>query len=118
MKISFDFDGTLTENVIKETAKSLIDGGHDVWIITARCKENYNTDLYKICEYINLPLDKVIYTNGDLKYFEYKKGNFDLHYDDAWDEVMEININGGNAILINPDFEEIYMEMQYEKNDK
>ena len=118
MKISFDFDGTLTVDSIKETAKIFIKSGHDVWIVTARCKENYNLDLYKVCEYIGLSQDKVIYTNGDLKYHEYEKGNFDLHYDDEYDEVLWINNIGGTACLVNPDFEDIYMNMQFEKNQE
>jgi len=116
MKISFDFDGTLTEDSIKNTAKIFIIAGHDVWIVTARTDCNYNTDLYKVCDYIGLEHDKVIFTNGDLKFTEYEKGGFDLHYDDEWDEVSNINRIGGTACLVNPDFEDIYMNMQYEKN--
>jgi len=36
MKISFDFDGTLADGKIQDLAKSLVDAGHDVWILTAR----------------------------------------------------------------------------------
>lgn len=118
MKISFDFDGTLTEDVIKETAKVFIESKHDVWIVTARSDGNFNQDLYKVCDYIGLPYDKVIYTNGSYKMYEYIKGNFELHYDDMWDEVKEINEAGGTAILINPEFDEIYMEMQFEENER
>lgn len=118
MKVSFDFDGTLTEPSIREVAKSMIESGNDVWIVTARCDMNYNTDLIKVCDYIGLPLDKVIYTNGDLKYTEYKKGGFELHYDDEYDEVLHINNIGGTACLVNPDFEDIYMNMQFDKNQE
>ena len=118
MKISFDFDGTLTVDAIKNTAKISIIAGHDVWIVTARTDCNYNTDLYKICDYIGLEYNKVIFTNGDLKVYEYEKGNFDLHYDDEWDEVLNINRIGGTACLVNPDFQEIYMNMQFEENEK
>jgi hypothetical protein len=119
MKVSFDFDGTLTEEVIRNTARIFIIAGHDVWIITARdAGKNHNTDLYKMCEKIGLEEEKVIFTNGLYKVDEYIKGNFDLHYDDEWAEVLEINKAGGTAILINPDFEEIYMEMQYNENQE
>ena len=116
MKISFDYDGTLTEESIKNSAKIYIIAGHDVWIITARSEGNFNSDLYKLCDNIKLEHEKVIYTNGLLKVEEYIKGNFDLHYDDEWDEVAEINKVGGTAVLVNPDFEEIYMKMQYKEN--
>jgi len=118
MKISFDFDGTLTEVSIQETARTFIGGGHDVWIITARTDCNYNLDLDRVCEFIGLSRDKVIFTNGDLKFTEYEKGNFELHYDDEWDEVLNINRIGGTACLVNPDFEDIYMNMQFEKNNE
>ena len=118
MKISFDFDGTLTVEAIKNSAKICIIGGHDVWIVTARTDCNYNTDLYKICDYIGLEHNKVIFTNGDLKITEYEKGNFDLHYDDEWDEVAAINNIGGTAVLVNPDFQDIYMNMQFEENEQ
>jgi len=118
MKISFDFDGTLTEYAIKETARTFIQSGHDVWVVTARADCNYNADLWGVCKYIGLPKDKVIFTNGDLKFYEYEKGNFELHYDDEWDEVLNINRVGGTAILVNPDFQDIYMNMQFEENER
>jgi len=119
MKISFDFDGTLSEESIKNTAKVFIIAGHDVWIITARNEgKNHNIDLYKLCDDIHLEHDKVIFTNGLLKYEKYLKGNFDLHYDDEWEEVLNINRVGGTAILVNPDFEDIYMKMQYAESEK
>jgi hydroxymethylpyrimidine pyrophosphatase-like HAD family hydrolase len=116
MKISFDYDGTLTEESIKNTAKIFIISGHDVWIITARSYGDFNSDLYKMCDDIHLEHDKIIITNGLLKSEEFFKGNFDLHYDDEWEEVAEINRKGGTAILVNPDFEDIYMKMQYKNN--
>lgn len=117
MKISFDFDCTITEPHIKELAKVLISANQDVWIVTARNQgKEFNRDLYKICDEIGLPHNKVIYTEGNLKVNYYFEHNFDLHYDDEWDEVLHINNKGGSAILVEPDFEEIYMNMQFEKN--
>ena len=49
---------------------------------------------------------------------EYKKGNFELHFDDDWEDVMLINNIGGNAILVKPDYEEIFSEMQYRQNNE
>ena len=117
MKISFDFDGTLSEEAIKNTARIYIIAGHDVWVITARDEgKNHNVDLYGICKYIGVEEEKIIFTNGVDKVDEYIKGNFDLHYDDEWEEVMKINNQGGTAILVNPDFGDIYMKMQYKEN--
>ena len=129
MKISFDFDNCLSESYIQLLAKSLVDSGNDVWVITARGiffggieSEKYlrvfNSDIVKVCEEIGIDLSKVIITGGSLKYDYYINGKFDLHFDDDWEEVLEINIRGGNAVLVNPDYEAIYTEMQYRNNNK
>ena len=117
MKISFDFDGTLSKYTIKEIAKTFIEAGHDVWVITARDdSRNHNVDLYGVCKYVGIPEDKIIFTNGDYKVDEYINGDFELHYDNDWEEVSKINNVGGTAILVDPDFEDIYMKMQYNEN--
>ncbi len=120
MKISFDFDSTLSEPYMQVIARSLINMEHNVWIITSRCGESSvnNQDLYKVC--INLGISKthVIFTDGNHKVDEYIKGNFELHFDDDWEDVMMINNIGGKALLVNPDYVEIFSEMQYRKNQK
>lgn len=128
MKVSFDFDNTLSEEYIQVLAKSLVQSGHDVWIITARAiffggmdKDTYlrtfNRDIVRIGEEIGIDTSKIIITGGSLKYEYYQNCHFDLHFDDNWEEVNEINIRGGHAILVNPDYQEIYMEMQSRNND-
>lgn len=129
MKISFDFDGCLSEDYIQCLAKSLIESGNDVWIITARAiffggmdKERYlrafNRDIVQVCNEIGLDLSKVIVTGGSLKCDYYLSCKFELHFDDDWEEVMEINNRGGHAVLVNPDYQRIYMEMQNKKNNE
>jgi hypothetical protein len=118
MKISFDFDSCLSESYIQVIAMSLINMNHDVWIITSRADYINNKDLYKTCINIGISKNQVIFTNGEHKTDYYKKGNFNLHFDDDWEEVMLINNIGGNAILVKPDFEEIFSEMQYRENNE
>ena len=36
MKVSFDFDGTLSRKDVQEYAKSLVNSGLEVWIVTSR----------------------------------------------------------------------------------
>jgi hypothetical protein len=128
MKISFDFDGCLSEDYIQSLAKSLIQSGNDVWVITARAiffngmdKERYlrsmNRDIVQVCEEIGLDLSKIILTGGCLKTDYYFSCKFDLHFDDDWEEVLEINNHGGHSILVNPDYQRIYMEMQSKNNE-
>jgi hypothetical protein len=127
MKISFDFDGCLSEDYIQLLAKSLIQSGNDVWVITAReiffnkfDKETYlkifNRDVLSVCKDIGIDSSKVIITGGSLKFDYYISCKFDLHFDDDWREVLEINNRGGHAVLVNPDYQKIYMEMQYKNN--
>ena len=129
MKVSFDFDGCLSEDYIRSLAKSLVDSGNDVWVITARDiffggmdKETYlkafNRDIVQVCKELDIDLSKVIITGGCLKTDYYISCKFDLHFDDDWEEVLEINNKGGHAILVNPDFQDIYMKMQYKCNEK
>ena len=120
MKISFDYDDTLSLDKIQDLAMSLIDAGHNVWVITSRFETNssMNADLFYVCGLIGIPKHKVIFTDGGLKCNEYARGSFDMHYDDDWEEVLHINNDGGLAFLVNPDYSEIYNEMQYRDNGK
>lgn len=120
MKISFDFDSTLSEPYIQVIARSLVSVGHDVWIITSRCGDSHinNQDLYKVCINMGISKSQIIFTDGERKVNEYKKGNFQLHFDDDWEDVMLINNIGGNAILVKPDYEEIFSEIQYRQNNE
>ena len=36
MKVSFDFDGTLSRKDVQKLAKELVSEGHEVWIVTSR----------------------------------------------------------------------------------
>ena len=129
MKISFDFDECLSEDYIQVIAKSLVDSGHDVWVISARAIyantvdaisyiKLFDKDIIEVCNKIGIDISKIIITGGPYKHDEYFNGNFDLHFDDDWEEVLLINNRGGNAILVKPDYEVIYREMQYKNNEK
>lgn len=112
-KISFDFDGCLGEDHIQMIAMLLVSAGADVWVITSRTNDaiidengailgnrGVNDVVRNVCSRVGIPLNKIIYTNGDFKVNEYAKGNFDLHFDDQFDEVELIRRNGGNALLV------------------
>lgn len=111
LKISFDFDGTLSVPMIQNLAKILIASGADVWIVTARFDNtfysgntkfvvNINSDVRYIADIVGIPHNKIIFTNGSLKRNTYFDEGFDIHFDDMWDEVEEINKCGGNAMLV------------------
>lgn len=99
MKISFDFDYTLSRPTVYDFAKSLVDkGGFDIWIVTSRHNDNDkwgftpdNSDLYKVAAELNIPDDKIHFTNGDDKWGFIKDKDFILHLDDDWIELNLIN---------------------------
>jgi hypothetical protein len=103
LKIAFDFDGTLTNEVFFALAKHLILKGHDVWTVTARntyeqylkmCRNPYasevvdrkefdswNRDLTDIAKKLGLE-DKIIFTGNEVKKDFYFQHGFDLLFDD------------------------------------
>lgn len=92
MKISFDYDFTLSEEYIQDIAKSYIDDGHDVYITTSRFNwglndEWKNKDLYLISKKLNIGRDKIRFTHGGDKY-PYLE-DFDIHYDD---DIIDIEL--------------------------
>jgi hypothetical protein len=86
MKISFDFDGILSEEYIQEIAKNYINDGHEVWITTSRLSDDvapskyWNRDLFNVATKLGIPWNRIQFTNGDQKWKFLK--DFDLHYDD------------------------------------
>lgn len=95
MKISFDFDSTLTRSDIQEIADDFINRGHDVHITTSRhTKSKYrlvgggninfqNEDLFKVAEDLGIPKENIHFTEMEPKK-DFLEG-FDMHFDD--DEV-------------------------------
>ena len=119
MKVSFDFDGTLQLDKIQKIAKALIDNGHDVWIITTRSNESChnNEDMFFVCGQVGIPLTKIIFVPNSFKVHKFIENKFDLHFDDGWDEIEEINKKGGLAILVTDDMSEVFTEMQFRFNN-
>lgn len=92
MKISFDFDGCLGDNkFVQMMCKMFISSGHDVYILTSRDNRAMNSDLWKFADEYNIDRKKVFMTNGALKVDLFIKNEFDLHFDNSYDEVIAIN---------------------------
>jgi hypothetical protein len=106
MKISFDFDTCLSEEIIQKIAKIFLTSSLcEVYIITSRLNNNLhkNTDLFKIAEILNIKKENIFFTDGDFKWKTILKLGVNLHFDDMEDEVHLINANGGCALLFNFD---------------
>ena len=116
MKLSFDYDGTLSKNIVQIYAKELISQGHEVYITTARWDsvDKYSTEDKKEWQIINLPkahqklfdiADKIgisrqniHFTNKELKFKYIRSMDFLWHLDDDWKEIDAIRDNNTGTI--------------------
>jgi hypothetical protein len=101
-KVSFDFDGTLSRTDVQSFAKSLVEDGHDVWIVTSRIAtepalkkgwhwiERQNEELYDVAEKCGIPKDKIVFTEHVDKIVFLKNKGFTFHLDDDEHELMMI----------------------------
>ena len=102
MRVSFDFDGTLSRNDVREYATKLVNDGHEVWVVTSRFNtenalakgwhwiERQNQELYDVAELCGIKRENIFFTEHVDK-IEYLKGKgFLFHLDDDVDELMEI----------------------------
>lgn len=110
MKISFDFDGTLSKPSVQEYAKELVDKGFEVWIVTRRFEstemytkefiDNYgilnleedHDYLFEVAEKCGIPKERIHFCNMLDKWLFFE-GNKDFiwHLDDDSFEVNTIN---------------------------
>jgi hypothetical protein len=113
LKISFDFDCTLSEHHIQLIAHAMVLSGHEVWIVTARCddrKQNpdlsheasVNRDLFRVAKKLQIPTNRIIMTEGAFKWRMIDNLDIDLHFDDVPEEVELISRNSkrAKAVLI------------------
>jgi hypothetical protein len=113
MKVSFDFDDTLSRPEIQEYAKELISKGVEVWIVTTRwnrlskfCDPGYfklhgNTwgEVHNVAIELGIPLKRVVFTNYQYKFTFFKENlDFIWHLDDNPYEFKPIQTLGIAAI--------------------
>lgn len=91
-RISFDFDGTLSEPHIQAVAKRAIQDGHKVFITTARFRHSampfINGDLFKIAHTLGIPPDCIRFTEGTEK--TQWLHDIDIHFDDCHLQLQSI----------------------------
>ena len=98
MKVSFDFDETLDKSHVQKYAKTLIEKGVDVHIVTSRMSDDkmfpiigWNTDLYEVANAIGIKRENIHFTNGSWKYeFFFKNSDFLWHLDNDFDEIVKL----------------------------
>ena len=92
MKISFDYDGTLSTKKGTELAKRLKDEGNTIYIISARgSKDNMLTR----AESIGIPTSRIYATGSNkAKVEKIKELGIDIHYDNNSDVIKELGAIG------------------------
>jgi hypothetical protein len=111
-KVSFDFDSTLSLDVVQKLAKNIIDEGHEVWIVTSRFEYSdssgnkvNNDDLFETAIELNIFKEQIHFCNMSDKYEFLKDKNFLWHLDDDdielqfirnYTNVLPIHRRGGN----------------------
>ena len=105
IKVSFDFDSTLDRVDIQQYALDLISKGIEVWICTSRSKDPSgikwivngnltspnNDDLYQVAEILDIPHERIIFTDHAMKSDVIKNIDFKWHLNDDYVELNELN---------------------------
>jgi len=102
MKVSFDFDHTLSRKDVQVFAKQLVDDGHEVWIVTSRFSdeaakekkwhwiEGQNQKLFDVAEDCGIKKENIQFTCMESKSIFLKDKGFVFHLDDDDIELMDI----------------------------
>ena len=102
MKVSFDYDHTLTNPKIEALASKFVKIGAEVHITTSRFEKSStklpydNREVYKMADKLGIAPEDVHFTNGKDKAYFLKE--FDLHFDDDDEEITLINDHLENCV--------------------
>ena len=109
LKVSIDFDKTLSKNNVQNYVKKLLKEGIEVWVTTARFDDemvkihspHHNNDrLWEVVNKLGIPHERVHFTNMDLKADYLDNKDFIFHLDDDAIElefIEKTNIVGVNV---------------------
>lgn len=99
IKVSFDFDSTLSRIDVQEYAKKLINKGIDVWICTSRLEpskapnKEWNDDLFLVADNLCIKRSNIIFCNYENKSESLNGKGFSFHIDDDNIELSFIKTN-------------------------
>ncbi len=89
IRVSFDFDDTLSLPSVQKVAKELIEKGFDVIIVTSRKFNEENEDLKDVAS--DLEIDLTFYTDYSLKFSHLDSLFCDIHIDNNKKELKYIS---------------------------
>jgi len=100
MKVSFDFDSTLSSSVVQKLSIELIKEDHEVWIVTSRfekCDSSGNNvnndDLFEVADELGIPRNQIHFCNMVNKWNYLKDKGFLWHLDDDSIELYLIRLH-------------------------
>jgi hypothetical protein len=97
-KISFDFDGTLTQVNVRERAQRLIEQGNTVYIISARSDKE---GMLSIADSLGIPHDRVFATGSNQdKIAKILELGVNTHYDNNREVISKLKNTKTNGIQI------------------
>jgi hypothetical protein len=109
MKVSFDFDNTLSRKDVQEYAAELIADGIEVWVVTTRWDENHKhkyifnptlDDLWEVVDRLGIPRHHVRFTCMEWKYTYLDKTSFIWHLDDNPEELSKAKTFGCSVPMV------------------
>ena len=93
MKVSFDYDGTLSTRKGKDLAIKEKSNGNELYLISARSKAGLQ--LYKDCQEVGINKDKIYLTGSNEKKIEkIKELGIDKHYDNNAEVIKQLGAIG------------------------
>lgn len=115
MKVSFDYDATLSRKDVQEFAKKLVGRGIEVWIVTSRFDDetatekawwwikDQNNTLFEVTDECGVQRENIKFTNMESKSIFLKDREFIFHLDDDVDELIDILESGDKCLPVNVD---------------
>jgi len=88
IKVSFDYDSTLSRSDVEKYAKDLINRNIEVWICTSRYspsnapRKDWNDDLFLVADRVGIKREHIIFTNFENKSEHLNNKGFKWHIDD------------------------------------
>jgi hypothetical protein len=86
MRVSFDFDDTLTTANGQQMAQRHITLGDDVFIVTARQQSN-GASVYEMAQKLRIPRENVYFTGGRDKWQTLKRLRIEKHYENNQEQI-------------------------------
>lgn len=96
IKISFDFDGTLSKGEVQKFCKKLMRKGYEIWITTSRSHryDDRDNDLFQVADKLRIQRDRITFTGNYRSKAEWLLSkDFICHIDDDSYELDAISNN-------------------------